>query len=53
MTLLIKEILNKPKNQLVTAEGWVKNFRANKFISNDGSTIQNIQCVMILKFDVQ
>ena len=48
MTLLIKEILElKPKNQLVTAEGWVKNFRANKFISlNDGSTIQNIQCVI-------
>jgi len=48
MTLLIKEILKlKPKNQLVTAEGWVKNFRANKFISlNDGSTIQNIQCVI-------
>ena len=48
MTLLIKEILNlKPKNQLVTAEGWVKNFRANKFISlNDGSTVRNIQCVI-------
>ena len=48
MTLLIKEILKlKPENQLVTAEGWVKNFRANKFISlNDGSTIQNIQCVI-------
>ena len=48
MTLLIKEILKlKPKNQLVTAKGWVKNFRANKFISlNDGSTIQNIQCVI-------
>ena len=48
MSLLIKEILKlKPKNQLVTAEGWVKNFRANKFISlNDGSTIQNIQCVI-------
>ena len=48
MTLLIKEILKlKPKNQLVTAKGWVKNFRANKFISlNDGSTVQNIQCVI-------
>ena len=48
MTLLIKEILKlKPKNQLVTAEGWVKNFRANKFISlNDGSTVRNIQCVI-------
>ena len=48
MTLLIKEILKlKPKNQLVTAEGWVKNFRANKFISlNDGSTVRNIQCII-------
>ena len=48
MTLLIKEILKlKPKNQLVITEGWVKNFRANKFVSlNDGSTIQNIQCVI-------
>jgi len=48
MTLLIKEILKlKPKNQLVTAKGWVKNFRANKFISlNDGSTVRNIQCVI-------
>ena len=48
MTLLIKEILKlKPKNQLVTAKGWVKNFRANKFISlNDGITVQNIQCVI-------
>ena len=51
MTLLIKEILKlKPKNQLVTAEGWVKNFRANKFISlNDGSTVRNIQCVIDFK----
>ena len=48
MTLLIKEILKlKPKNQLVVVEGWVKNFRANKFVSlNDGSTILNIQCVI-------
>ena len=48
MTLLIKEILKlKPINQLVTAQGWVKNFRANKFISlNDGSTLRNIQCVI-------
>ena len=48
MTLLIKEILKlKPKKQLVTAKGWVKNFRANKFISlNDGSTVINIQCVI-------
>ena len=48
MSLLIKEILKlKPKNQLVTARGLVKNFRANKFISlNDGSTVRNIQCVI-------
>ena len=48
MTLLIKEILTlKPKNQLLEVKGWVKNFRANRFIClNDGSTIQNIQCVI-------
>jgi len=48
MTLLIKEILTlKPKNQVLEVKGWVKNFRANRFISlNDGSTIQNIQCVI-------
>ena len=33
--------------QEVTIKGWVKTFRANRFIAiNDGSTIHNIQCVV-------
>ncbi len=31
----------------VEVKGWVKSFRANRFIAlNDGSTLQNIQCVV-------
>ncbi|NNE77460.1 MAG: asparagine--tRNA ligase [Pricia sp.] len=33
--------------QEVTVNGWVKTFRSNRFIAlNDGSTIENIQCVV-------
>ena len=33
--------------QDVTVNGWVRTFRANRFIAlNDGSTINNIQCVV-------
>ena len=33
--------------QDVTVQGWVRTFRANRFIAlNDGSTINNIQCVV-------
>jgi len=33
--------------QEVTLKGWVRTFRANRFIAlNDGSTINNIQCVV-------
>ena len=36
-----------PKSQKVVIEGWVKTFRANRFISlNDGSSYENIQCVV-------
>ena len=44
----IKELLtNAPKSQKVTVKGWVKTFRSNRFIAlNDGSTINNIQCVV-------
>ena len=36
-----------PKSQKVVIEGWVKTFRANRFISlNDGSSYDNIQCVV-------
>ena len=31
----------------VTVKGWVRTFRANRFIAlNDGSTLQNLQCVV-------
>ena len=31
----------------VEVKGWVKSFRANRFIAlNDGSTLRNIQCVV-------
>ena len=36
-------------NQSVKVSGWVKTFRSNKFIAlNDGSTINDIQCVIDL-----
>jgi asparaginyl-tRNA synthetase len=35
------------KSQDIDLKGWVRTFRANRFIAlNDGSTIQNIQCVV-------
>ncbi|MEM6514735.1 MAG: asparagine--tRNA ligase [Bacteroidota bacterium] len=41
--LLTKEISLRP----VEIKGWVRTFRANRFIAlNDGSTLQNIQCVV-------
>lgn len=44
----IKDLLSrKPESQEVTVNGWVKTFRSNRFIAlNDGSTINNIQCVV-------
>ncbi len=44
----IKELLNTPAQlQEVTLKGWVRTFRNNQFIAlNDGSTINNIQCVV-------
>jgi asparaginyl-tRNA synthetase len=46
----IKELLTtQPEGQTVKAEGWVRTFRNNQFISiNDGSTIQNLQAVVDL-----
>ncbi|WP_306349786.1 asparagine--tRNA ligase [Flavobacterium sp. '19STA2R22 D10 B1'] len=44
----VKDLLNS-KNTLheVYAKGWVRTFRSNRFIAlNDGSTINNIQCVV-------
>ncbi len=44
----IAELLRSDKFlQEVTIKGWVRTFRANRFIAlNDGSTINNIQCVV-------
>ena len=44
----VKELLNSTKTiDNVTVKGWVRTFRNNQFIAlNDGSTINNIQCVV-------
>lgn len=47
-SISVKELLTtKPEAQEVVLNGWVKTFRSNRFIAlNDGSTINNIQCVV-------
>lgn len=47
-TTSVLELLQSDKLlQEVTIKGWVRTFRANRFIAlNDGSTINNIQCVV-------
>ncbi|UOB19031.1 asparagine--tRNA ligase [Abyssalbus ytuae] len=44
----VKELLHSDKYlQEVTVNGWIRTFRSNRFIAlNDGSTINNIQCVV-------
>ena len=44
----IKDLLNSTTTlQEINAKGWVRTFRNNQFIAlNDGSTINNIQCVV-------
>jgi asparaginyl-tRNA synthetase len=44
----VAELLSSDKLlQDVTLKGWVRTFRANRFIAlNDGSTVNNIQCVV-------
>jgi len=44
----VAELLSSDKFlQEITLKGWVRTFRANRFIAlNDGSTIHNIQCVV-------
>lgn len=52
--LKIKEVLTVSKfPKEVIIKGWVRTFRSNRFIAmNDGSTINNIQCVIDFeKFD--
>ncbi|MGB5236799.1 MAG: asparagine--tRNA ligase [Flavobacteriaceae bacterium] len=53
-TLSVNELLSSTATgQEVTVNGWVKTFRSNRFIAlNDGSTLNNIQCVVDFeKFD--
>lgn len=54
-TYTVSEILKKESSifQSVSIKGWVRTFRANRFIAlNDGSTLNNIQCVVDFeKFD--
>jgi len=47
-TKTVAELLSQDVDlQDVTVRGWVRTFRANRFIAlNDGSTINNIQCVV-------
>ena len=44
----VAELLTQETKHIeVEAKGWVRTFRANRFIAlNDGSTINNIQCVV-------
>src|SRR5210317_683039 len=44
----IKTLLETSEvNQTCEVQGWVKTFRANRFIAlNDGSTLKNLQCVV-------
>ncbi|RTE55054.1 asparagine--tRNA ligase [Arenibacter aquaticus] len=47
-TFSVKELLSTNHlHQEVVVNGWVKTYRSNRFIAlNDGSTINNIQCVV-------
>ncbi len=43
----VATLLKETNLQEVHIKGWVRTFRANRFIAlNDGSTLQNIQCVV-------
>ena len=44
----IKNLLESLElEQSFAVQGWVKTFRANKFIAlNDGSSLENLQCVI-------
>ncbi len=46
-TDIITVLQSEPSLHEVTIKGWVRSFRSNRFIAvNDGSTINNIQCVV-------
>jgi len=43
----IISLFKENSEKKITVKGWVRTFRANRFIAlNDGSTIENIQCVL-------
>ena len=45
--MTISKLLKEKTLQEVEVKGWVRTFRANRFIAlNDGSTLNNIQCVV-------
>ena len=48
MPIKLKALLaTTPAGQEVTVQGWVRTFRAYRFIAlNDGSTLGNLQCVV-------
>ncbi|WP_111684883.1 asparagine--tRNA ligase [Winogradskyella tangerina] len=47
MSKTVAELLADSTLHDVSVKGWVRTFRANRFIAlNDGSTINNIQCVV-------
>jgi len=48
MSFTVSQLLTKDISlQPVEVKGWVRTFRANRFIAlNDGSTLNNIQCVV-------
>ena len=48
MSIKLKALFGlTPSGQEITVRGWVRTFRANRFIAlNDGSTLKNIQCVI-------
>ena len=47
MIKIIDVLKTIPEGQIITVQGWIKTFRGNRFIAlNDGSTINNLQCVI-------
>ena len=44
---IIHILKEEAKHQEIEVKGWVRSFRANRFIAlNDGSTLNNLQCVV-------
>ncbi len=44
---IVELLKSEPTHHEITARGWVRSFRSNRFIAlNDGSTINTLQCVV-------